>query len=153
MIPSTFERVPMNTSPEVNEEIRLRTQESIERCAAAGRGAIDRRLRELEDEWDIERTLEANAATVTLIGLTLGATVDRRWFAFPAIVAGFLLQHAVQGWCPPLPLLRGLGIRTATEIDYERYALKSLRGDFSNLDVAQPNDGVDVRQTLAAMRT
>ena len=80
--------------------------------------------------WDIERTLEANAATASLIGLTLGATVDRRWFAFPAIVAGFLLQHALQGWCPPLPVFRRMGYRTSYEIDYERYALKILRGDF-----------------------
>ncbi len=76
------------------------------------------------------RTLEANAATASLIGLTLGATVDRKWFIFPAVVAGFLLQHAVQGWCPPLPIFRRLGFRTQPEIDYERYALKSLRGDF-----------------------
>jgi hypothetical protein len=45
----------------------------------------------------VERTLEANAATIALIGLGLGAFVDRRFFALPGIVAGFLLQHAVQG--------------------------------------------------------
>jgi hypothetical protein len=48
-------------------------------------------------------------------------------------VAGFLLQHAVQGWCPPVPVFRRLGFRTQTEIDYERYALKVLRGDFQGL--------------------
>jgi hypothetical protein len=47
---------------------------------------------------------------------------------------GFLLQHAVQGWCPPLPLLRRLGVRTADEINEERYALKALRGDFVDAD-------------------
>jgi hypothetical protein len=45
-------------------------------------------------------------------------------------VLGFLLQHAVQGWCPPLALLRRLGVRTRREIDAEKYALKALRGDF-----------------------
>jgi hypothetical protein len=68
-----------------------------------------------------------------LIGVTLGATVDRRWFALPAVIGAFLLQHAVQGWCPPLPVFRQLGFRTASEIDYERYALKALRGDFAQL--------------------
>jgi len=34
------------------------------------------------------------------------------------------LQHGLQGWCPPLPLLRRLGIRTRGEIDREKYALK-----------------------------
>ena len=133
MIPSTVERVPNQTAEHVNERIRRQTEESVARCAAAGRDAIDRRLAELDQEWDIERTLEANAATASLIGLTLGATVDRKWFIFPAVVAGFLLQHAVQGWCPPLPIFRRYGVRTQTEIDYERYALKSLRGDFRGL--------------------
>ena len=47
--------------------------------------------------------------------------------------AGFLLQHAVQGWCRPVPIFRRLGIRTASEIDAERYALRMIRGDFGNL--------------------
>jgi len=136
MIPSTTRRVPDNTAESVNEEIRRRTEESIARCAAAGPEAIDR-LAELDREWDTERTLEANAATAVLAGLTLGATVDGKWFIFPAVVAGFLLQHAVQGWCPPLPIFRRYGVRTQTEIDYERYALKALRGDFKHL----PADG------------
>jgi hypothetical protein len=133
MIPSTVERVPRHTPKHLNERIRRQTEESVARCAAAGRSAIDRRLAELDYEWDIERTLEANAATVSLIGLTLGATLDRRLFVLPAIVAGFLLQHAIQGWCPPVPLFRRLGVRTQSEIDYERYALKAIRGDFRNV--------------------
>jgi hypothetical protein len=32
-----------------------------------------------------------------------------------------------------VPLFRRLGVRTASEIDEERYALKALRGDFRNL--------------------
>ncbi len=55
----------------------------------------------------------------------------------PAIVAGFLLQHAVQGWCPPVPIFRRMGIRTAREIDSERYALKIIRGDFESLPTRQ----------------
>ncbi len=50
--------------------------------------------------------------------------------ALPAIVTGFLFQHAIQGWCPPLPVLRRRGFRTAEEINQERYALKALGGDF-----------------------
>jgi hypothetical protein len=38
-----------------------------------------------------------------------------------------------KGWCPPIPILRQLGIRTASEIDTERYSLKVIRGDFDNL--------------------
>lgn len=130
MIATTVDRVPANTCSSVNEAIRRRTEENIARIASRGGAAIDHRLAELDSEWDIERMLECNASVACLVGLTLGATVDRRWFIFPAVVAGFLLQHAVQGWCPPMPVLRELGFRTAAEIDYERYALKAIRGDF-----------------------
>jgi len=37
----------------------------------------------------------------------------------------FLLQHGMQGWCPPLPILRRLGVRTRGEIDREKYELLS----------------------------
>src|SRR5436190_22742954 len=133
MLPTTVDRVPNQTSEAVNERIRRQTEQRIGQLSRAGPAAIARRLEELDAEWDIERTLEANAATASLIGVTLGATVDRRWFALPAVVGAFLLQHAVQGWCPPLPVFRRLGFRTASEIDYERYALKALRGDFEEI--------------------
>jgi hypothetical protein len=152
MIPSTVERVPRHTAEHVNEQIRRETVERVAQCAAAGRDAIDRRLAELDREWDIERTLEANAATASLIGLTLGATVSRKWFIFPAVVAGFLLQHAVQGWCPPMPIFRRLGVRTAREIDYERYALKSLRGDFRNLPSPDGHPAAAVHRVVETMR-
>ena len=150
VIPSTVDRVPDHTAEHVNENIRRQTEERVARCAAAGGDAIERRLAELDREWDIERTLEANAATASLIGLALGATVNRKWFVFPTVVAGFLLLHAVQGWCPPLPVFRRLGIRTASEIDYERYALKSLRGDFRNLTSAEGR--ASARQLVETMR-
>lgn len=152
MLPASTARVPGHTAAHLNEQIRHDTEKSIARCAAAGPAAIDQRLVELDQEWDIERTLEANAATVGLLGLTLGATVDRRWFFLPTAVATFLLQHALQGWCPPLPVFRRLGIRTRSEIDAERYALKALRGDFRDLPVAP--DGathVDATRLLAVM--
>ena len=96
-------------------------------------GGIDQRLRELDQEWDIERTLETNDSSLALVGLGLGATVNRKFYFMSALVMGFLLQHALQGWCPPVPLFRRLGIRTQSEIEQERYALKALRGDFGPL--------------------
>jgi hypothetical protein len=94
---------------------------------------ISPRLDQLNREWDIERAIEANAASLALAGLALGVLHDRRWLALPALVAGFLLQHALQGWCPPVPVLRSLGFRTADEIGEERTALKAIRGDFNGL--------------------
>ena len=130
MLPASSMRVIEHTAPEVNEEIRRKTENNIASYTEAGDIAISRRLEQLDQEWDIERTLEANAATLSLLGLFLGATVNRKWFILPAVVTGFLLQHALQGWCPPVPVFRRRGVRTRTEIDHEKYALKALRGDF-----------------------
>lgn len=68
MIPSTAQRVPENTAEHVNEQIRCRSEAIVARHAT-GPEAIDRRLRELDEEWDTERTLEANAATRRRSGL------------------------------------------------------------------------------------
>jgi hypothetical protein len=125
IVPPTTQRVALHTADEVNARIRRQTAQNIERYAEAGPRAIKQRIQELDREWDVERMLEANAATAVLAGCALGAFVHRKFFALPALVAGFLLQHAVQGWCPPLPILRRFGFRTETEIDEERDALQS----------------------------
>jgi hypothetical protein len=151
MLPSTTARVPLHTPQRYNETIRRQTEQNVARIAAAGPESIERRLRELDEEWDVERTLETNAATVALLGLGLGAFVDRRFFILPGLVCGFLLQHALQGWCPPVPLFRHLGIRTASEIAHERYALKALRGDFRAL--TETDGGQDrTREAVQAAR-
>lgn len=150
MIPTTVGRVPLHSSVSANERIRRQTEQSITRLRHAGPTAIQRRLDELDAEWDVERVLEANAASAVLIGAGLGVSANRRWFALPAIVGAFLLQHAVQGWCPPLPVFRRLGFRTAAEIDRERYALKALRGDFER--VGDVNRGASGRVADSVLR-
>jgi hypothetical protein len=123
---STAGRVPAHTQDAVNRIIRRNTESNIQYFAAHPK-EIDSRLAELDREWDIERSLEANAASITVAAVLLGLTASRKWFLLPGIVGAFLLQHAVQGWCPPLPLFRRLGVRTQTEIEDERHALKALR--------------------------
>lgn len=114
---------------------------------------IDRRLQELDREWDIERTLRANASTLAFTGCVLAATSDRRWVFPPIAVTAFLFQHAVQGWCPPMPVLRRLGFRTAEEIAHERYALKALRGDFRHMSEADGGPAEDrSAEAMAAAR-
>jgi hypothetical protein len=115
----------------INQRVQQRIEASVAAAARGGPQAIERRLQELDREWDVERWLETTAASLALVGTALGATVNRRWYALPAAVGAFLMQHALQGWCPPLPVLRRMGVRTADEINQERYALKALRGDFA----------------------
>jgi hypothetical protein len=130
---SSHDRVPAQTSEEINQQIREAMEQRLARYRHASKEAISARIEELEHEWDIERTLEANAATLACTGCVLTAFVNSRWVFLPMAVTAFLLQHAVQGWCPPLPILRRMGFRTEKEIDEERYALKLMRGDFANL--------------------
>jgi hypothetical protein len=56
-----------------------------------------------------------------------------KWLILPIIASTFLLQYAIQGWCPPIYLLRRFGFRTRQEINLEIYALKALRGDFDEI--------------------
>lgn len=123
---ASADRVRRSTDTEVNEDIDRRTESGVQRYVGASRDDILKRIEELDREWDIERALEVNASSLALTGLALGVAVDRRWLALPAVVLGFLFQHGVQGWCPPLPLLRRLGFRTRGEIDREKYGLQSL---------------------------
>src|SRR5690606_2000337 len=67
---------------------------------------IDSRLADLDDELDVERALDATSSTLSLAGLALGVAISRRWLLLPITVQAFFLQHAMQGWCPPLPLMR-----------------------------------------------
>jgi hypothetical protein len=153
MPPQTSERVPAHTRESINERLQRAADKRVNALAHAPAGALEQRLRELDAEWDIERTLEANAAMASLLGLALALWVDPRWALLSTAVALFLLQHAIQGWCPPLPVFRRLGKRTIREIDQERFALKALRGDFDDLPAADAVDGAkSVRRILKAMR-
>jgi hypothetical protein len=121
------------TKPQVQRKIDKTIREQIKHFAAQPKEVITRRIFELENEWDIERVLEANAAGIGLASLAWGLTVNRKCLALTGAVLSFLLLHAVQGWCPPVPLLRRMGVRTRREIDRELFALKVLRGDFQTL--------------------
>jgi hypothetical protein len=125
MLPSSADRVADQTAPQVLQCIRERTERSI-RYYSAYPHEIPERLRELDREWDVERALETGSASLTLLGLVLGSTVSRKWYWLSFGVQGFFLQHALQGWCPPLPVFRRLGVRTAQEIEAERCALQAI---------------------------
>jgi hypothetical protein len=146
--PFETERVRRHTSPALNAQIDERILHTLRLYSGKPRDLITARLNELDDEWDVERVLETNASTLALTGVALSIAVNRKWLLLTAGVLGFLFQHGTQGWCPPLPVLRRLGIRTRDEINRERFALKYLRGDFSDLNDGEP-DPLRLAQLLA----
>jgi hypothetical protein len=128
-----FRSLRAHSNRQQNQRIDAHTQQCIERYAPEDREAISRHIDALDREWDVERYLQMNAGIVSLSGVVLGAMVSRRFLVLPAVVFGFFFQHATQGWCPPLPVFRRMGVRTRREINKERYALKALRGDFEHV--------------------
>jgi hypothetical protein len=130
-------RVVRNTEAAIAEARRAGIGDSL-RYHVARKQEIPARLAELEREWDLERAMTAGAAGFTLAGLALTALVDRRFVAVPAMVGGFLLQHAIQGRCPPVALLRRLGFRTSGEICEERCGLKVLQRQYRSFGDPAP---------------
>ena len=140
---NTYEgRVRESSFETVNQDIDQQTLENIRRYGYNSSEEIDERMQELSREWDVERVLEVNASTLALSGVLLGTLKDKRWFILSGVVTSFLLQHGLQGWCPPLPILRKLGLRTRKEIHEERIALKALRGDFNRVLAITTPEGV-----------
>ncbi|HLH53513.1 MAG TPA: DUF2892 domain-containing protein [Verrucomicrobiae bacterium] len=145
------DRVRAQTDSDINRRIDRELEQRLRFLAVQDKETISERIAELDREWDIERALQANAASVSLLGLIMGVVSSRKWFVLPAIVGGFLLQHSIQGWCPPLPVLRRLGVRTRLEIEQERYALKLLRGDFDGVLEHDKKD-LDMRDFVRSLR-
>ena len=146
MLPATTQRVSAHTRETVNRRILRETRWRVDWYQRHPQ-FIAQRLGELEEEWDIERILETNASSLIIIGSLMALTQSPRWALLPLGVSAFLLQHALQGWCPPVPILRQLGFRTESEINLERVALKALRGDFGLLESARQ----DMRASHALM--
>jgi len=134
MIPKTATRVEAHTRSGLAEKINEQTRSNVSHYSDLGKGAIEVRLKQIGQEWDVERTLQTNFAIVNMVGVLLAGFVDRRWALFSAAASAFMLQHALQGWCPPLGFVRAAGKRTGRERDVERFALKAVRGDFSEID-------------------
>ncbi len=130
----TKDRVRKNTSWGRNLKIDNLTRENIRQYSKGSDREIADRIKTLRKKWDMERTLELNMSTLALTGLALSVFADKRWSILTGVVLGFFAQHAIQGWCPPLPLFRAMKVRTRTEIEEEKYALKALRGDFKNVN-------------------
>lgn len=135
------DRVKEATPSSINQKIEADTWNRVASYTNKSEAEISARIRELDKEWDIERYLGVNMSSLAITGLAVAAlSKNKKWNILPAVVLAFFFQHSVQGWCPPLPILRKFKIRTGKEIEQEKYALKILRGDFNNVqDISQPS--------------
>ena len=133
------DRVREHTAVSVNSEVDHDALQCVRSLENAEPEMITRHIDQLDREWDVERVLQTNASILALSGIMLGAAVNRKFLVLPGAVLSFFLQHAVQGWCPPVPVFRRMGIRTRQEINREKYALKALRGDFDQVEEAPPD--------------
>lgn len=130
---SVQNRVVQHTDPLINQKIMIQAGKSLLFYSEYPE-QIDNRLTRLQEEWDIERVLETNTSILGLFGLFMSVIVRKRWFILlPIVVLGFLLQQAIQGWCPPVSIFRRFGVRTKEEIQLELYALRLLKGDFNGV--------------------
>lgn len=127
------DRIRQATDRRVQDRIDSRIIERVGGYAELPDEQLALRLAQLEQEWSIERTLTLQSSATAIMGLVLGAAADRKWHILTLVTSGFLLQHALQGWCPPLELHRRRGVRTQREIDLEIQMLKLVRGDFAEL--------------------
>ncbi len=128
------DRVREHSAAADNKTIDREAEGRVQRFAGKSKEEITEQIDRLEREWDMERLLETNASILSLVGMSAYAgSLNKKWLFLPGVVMSFLVQHSVQGWCPPMPVFRKLGVRTRQEIEREKYALKALRGDFDGI--------------------
>lgn len=130
-----YDRVRAHSPNDINVEIEREIRDIVKAYATRENQGLEEslnaRIAALDKKWDIDRALMVVFSVLGGTSLALGALKNKKWLALLAIQIPFLAYHATKGWCPPVSVLRRLGFRTSMEIAAEKYALKTLRGDFT----------------------
>jgi hypothetical protein len=129
MLSTTTERVANNTSEEYRQQFEQQLRQNISRYMHADRQTIDRRIEELDREWNLERAIELEAPSMIALGVVLGLTHNRKWFGLSVFAASMVILHNTQGWYPLLRVFQRMGMRSQNDIEQERQALRVLRKD------------------------
>ena len=128
--PPTHDRIREHSSESSNQRIDRETRGAIAEARQSST-ARNARIRELEQEWNIDRALMLNFGIVGAFTAFKAMQQMKRnghiggWSLLFWVQMGFLINHAVRGWCPPMPVFRRLGFRSANEIAAERAALNA----------------------------
>jgi len=127
------DNVRRHTPARLNRKIDQAMMKRVVEYSKKSAEEIGVHIKELDQEWDLERIVETGAGTFALTGLLMSGLKSRKWLVISAATLGVLLQHSLTRRSLPIKALRAVGIRTRREIDAEKYALRVLRGDFDNL--------------------
>lgn len=129
--PPVRDPIRARTSAASNARIDQRTRAAVDEVAVS-RARIQARLGDLDREWSVDRAVMlafaiagGTSATLAMRGLARRGHTGG-WGALFFTQLGFLAYHAARRWCPPLPILRRLGVRSQREIDAERAALEAM---------------------------
>lgn len=146
--------VRANTSAEINRRIDRFTEDNIRHYATQPEKVITKRINKLDQEWDVQKLVQAIDSGVGLGSIFLGVLGSKKWWFITMLAAASSGVHAVKGWSPCAIVLRRMLFRTRQEIDREKYALKALRGDFQELSTHEANK-IDerIKSAIEATRT
>lgn len=125
-----YDRIRAHSPDHINRKVEREIEECIRAENAKDPAGLSEHLRKLDQEWDVDRATMLWFSFVGTAILYLGVKKNPKWLTLFGIFFPFLAHHAANGWCPPVSVLRRLGFRSSREIDAERYALKTMRGDF-----------------------
>jgi hypothetical protein len=134
--------------PPIDKKQQLR--ERISKIAVDGPAAVDRRLDELGCEWTTGRLVKAASGAMLLAGLLPARrSVGKVGLALMLASGATLAQYWIckRSWLADV--FAQLGVRSGTEIEDERIALRILRGDFRDLPTLHHIEDDDAMSRMA----
>lgn len=146
---ATQDKVRMHTPSVLNRQLDAQAEHRIADFLDGGNNpaSCQARISALNREWEMERVLTLCVGAASIASMLAARRGGRSLWAVPVAGGAMLMQQALTGGSLLVPLLRRLGFRTRKEIELEKYALKSLRGDFRRI----PVEGGPLARANAAM--
>ncbi len=138
-------------APVLEQPLNRRTEHNIHVYSVQSGQDITYHIGELRNEWSLERSVEAAAAGIAMLGLILGAFASPVFLIFPIIIVGFALAHSIWRYRPDFAKLPKQGLRTQREIDAEIFAMRFMRGELSYLPTASDR-ALIAERAIAATR-
>lgn len=140
-VPTTAARKPADLSDCRKRDLECR----LAKIADAGPAAINDRLHQLDWEWTAGRMTKATAGGLIVLGFALVAlTGNPWWLVLPAAAGLFLLQYSFSRTSWLAKVFGEMGFRTGSEVEHEKFALRTIRGDFRHLptihDIEEKDD-------------